>query len=101
MKQLTAWLPTFNLSDKPIWYRLECEASGGESPWLSLFGIKSKTQKEHPIISAAKPPLTPLWNNKRIPIGRESVDWPQWHKKGIFTVQDLLDMKTNRYLNFD
>lgn len=52
--QMRVWLPDSNMSNKPIWFQLECEANDGKSPWLNLFGVKPKTQREHPIISAAK-----------------------------------------------
>lgn len=94
MKQLRAWLPTSKLSYKPAWFQVECVLNGGESPWFNLFRVNSKIQREHPIITAAKltciklhqagcwdffkSPLAPMWNNKRILIGREPIDWPPW-----------------------
>lgn len=117
VKHMRVWLPNSVLSEKPFWFQLECEANGGSSPWSNLFGVKTKAQREHPIISAAKSiwiklhragrwdffksPLSPLWNNPKILIGGEPVNWPQWRKQGIINVQHLFDVKTNCILNFD
>uniref|UniRef100_A0A3Q2PAQ2 Reverse transcriptase domain-containing protein n=1 Tax=Fundulus heteroclitus TaxID=8078 RepID=A0A3Q2PAQ2_FUNHE len=95
-KQLRVWLPTFNSSSKPSWSQLESDTNGGESPWATLLGVKTRMHRDHRIITAAKliwnkvhragrwdfikSSLAPLWNNNKILIGG---NWPQWFEVGI------------------
>uniref|UniRef100_A0A3Q1I2A6 Reverse transcriptase domain-containing protein n=1 Tax=Acanthochromis polyacanthus TaxID=80966 RepID=A0A3Q1I2A6_9TELE len=50
MKHIRTWLPNDKIGDKPSWFQIEAEVSGGLSPWSELFGTKSPLQNDNPII---------------------------------------------------